>query len=108
MIVTYLEQGRLSLLGEERNIFVVNMAFNLIVEKEEPEENGDSKLYFKEDENNPMFISSKMFLDEERAESELKSALDTKEPYLEAKTLFEYIKEAHELLAEHKKSIADS
>jgi hypothetical protein len=36
-------------------------------------------------------------------ESELKSALDTKEPYLEAKTLFEYIKEAHELLAEHKK-----
>lgn len=102
MIVTYLEQGRISLLEEVRDVFVVNMAFNLIVDKEEQEEDGNSKLFFKDDENNPMYIASKMFLNQEDAENELKNALDNKEPYIEAKTLFDYIKEAHEMMIAQK------
>ena len=96
MIVTYLEKGRLLLLGNEIDVYIVNMAFNLVIDKEEPEGNGDSKLFFKDDENKPMYIVSRIFLDEKQAEQELEQGLNNKEPYTNASTLIEYIKEAHE------------
>ena len=43
------------------------MAFNIVVDKEEILENGDSKLFFKDMENDPMYISSKILLSEEEA-----------------------------------------
>jgi len=102
MIVTYLEQVHMSLLDKEVDVFIVSMAFNLIVDREEHEEDGNTKLFFKDDEKNPMYIASKMFLDLDDAKNELKNALDDKEPYAKAKTLFDYIKDAHEALISQK------
>lgn len=96
MIVTYLEQGKVSLCGKEVNVFFVNMAFNIVVDKEEILENGDSKLFFKDMENDPMYISSKILLSEEEAKKELEDALDNKEPYVAAKTLGECIRDRYD------------
>lgn len=96
MVVTYLEKGRLLLLENEIDVYIVNMAFNLVIDKEEQEDDGNSKLFFKDDENHPMYIVSKMFLDEKQAEQELEYGLNNKEPYVNASTLIDYIKESHE------------
>lgn len=69
---------------------------NLVIDKEEPEDNGDSKLFFKDDENHPMYIVSRIFLDEKQAELELEHALNNIDPYTNANILMEYIKESHE------------
>ena len=102
MIFTYLEQGRMLMLDKEIDIYIVSMAFNLIIDKEELEESGDTKLYFRDDDNNPMYIVSSIFLDEESAQKELENALNKKEPYINAKTLFDYIKESHDSYAKLK------
>lgn len=96
MMVTYLEKGRLLLLKNEIDVYIVNMALNLIIDKEEPEDKGGAKLFFKDDENCPMYIVSRIFLDEKQAELELEHALNNKDSYINANTLIEYIKESHE------------
>ncbi len=96
MVVTYLEKGRLLLLENEIDIYIVNMAFNLVIDKEEKEDDGSSKLFFKDDENNPMYIVSRIFLDKKQAEHELEYGLNNKEPYINARTLIDYIQESHE------------
>ena len=96
MTVTYLEQGRVSLCGEEVNVFFVSMAFNLVVEKEEVLENGDCKLFFKDTEKDPMYISSRIFLSEDEAKKEMEIAMENKDPYVNAKTLGEYIRNRYD------------
>lgn len=96
MIATYLEQGRVMLCGKEVNIFIVSMAFNLLIDKEELIENGNSKLFFKDTEKDPIYISSRIFLNEEEAQKELEVAMENKEPYIEAKTLGECIRDCYE------------
>ena len=96
MIVTYLEQGRVSLCGEEVNVFIVSMAFNLVVDKEEILDNGECKLFFKDTEKDPMYISSRIFLSEDEAKKELEIAMEDKNPYVDAKTLGEYIRNRYD------------
>ena len=99
MIVTYLEESRAYIADEEVTVYIVNMAFNLLIEKEEQEDNGDSKLYFKDDENNPMYIVSRFFINKDEAIKELENGLEDKKDYEFAKTLFEYIRESHDAKA---------
>lgn len=99
MIFTYLEQGRMFVADNEIDVYIISMAFNLIIDKEENDDSGESKIYFKDTENNPMYIVSRMFLNENEARKEVEAALNNKKPYEEAKTLFDYIKESHEAVA---------
>jgi len=96
MIVTFLEQEKVSICGKEVNFFSVNMAFNLVIDKEEILENGNSKLYFKDMEKEPMYISSKIVLSEEEAKNELEEAMDNIGLYVYAKTLGEYIRDRYD------------
>ena len=104
MIVSYMEKGKLTLLDNEIEVYSSNMAFNLIMDKEEVDSDGNNKIYFRDDDNNPMFIVTRIFLDEDEAKKELEFALDNKEEYLDSKTLFDYIKCAHDVFASEKRS----
>lgn len=70
MTVTYLEEADLIFNGTEKKMYFVNMAFNLIIDKENIEENGDNKIYFRDNHENPMYISRRMFLNVNDAEKE--------------------------------------
>lgn len=103
MIVTYLETVKLTILDATRTLYVVNVAFNLIIDREE-ENDGETKLYFRDDENNPMYISSRAFLDESDAIEEMEKCLNNKELYKEAPTLVDLIMKAHMAIENSKRN----
>ena len=66
------------------------------LDKEEILDNGECKLFFKDTEKDPMYISSRIFLSEDEAKKELEIAMEDKNPYVDAKTLGEYIRNRYD------------
>ncbi len=95
MAVVYLEKRVMTLLEKTIEFYVVNMAFNLLIDKEEHNEHGGATLFFKEDPDQPMYLVSKWYLDEKLAVDELEHGLNHKDSYLDARYLSDYIKDAH-------------
>lgn len=96
LVCSFPKVESVNILGTQCEIYVVNVAFNLIFDKDTIEDDGTKKIFFKDDESKPMFIVKKFFLEKDQALIEMDNSLDNIDSYYKAKSLIEYIKEAHD------------
>lgn len=88
--MTYLGEMEYFLWGESVKLHSANLLHNAIAKKIEELENGNMKIIYGEDENSPMTISYKGFIDEAAAKEELKQLMNHKEDYVNAKTVDQF------------------
>ena len=87
------ERKEFYLWGETVEIYTSNLLTNAIVKEIIELENGTTKISYGEEDSRPMFISYKGFKTEKEAENEMKSIMENKEAYVNAKRLWEYLAE---------------
>lgn len=93
--LTYLGEMDYKLWCESITLYSANLLHNAIVKKIEELENGNLKIIYGEDENDPMTISYKCFKDEAAAKEEIKNLMEHKEEYINAKTANQYYNEQY-------------
>jgi hypothetical protein len=81
LFATYCQHGDLEIFGVHRDIYTVNCIFGAIIQRFETKENGNSIVYFKDSEKNPMYRAYSAFTDEKAAEMELKRIPEKREQY---------------------------
>ena len=91
--VTFIKRKEFYLWGETVEIYTSNLLTNAIVKEIIELENGTTKISYGEEDSRPMFISYKGFKTEKEAENEMKSIMENKEAYVNAKRLGEYLAE---------------
>ena len=91
--VTFIKRKEFYLWGETVEIYTSNLLTNAIVKEIIELENGTTKISYGEEDSRPMFISYKGFKTEKEAENEMKSIMENKEAYVNAKRLWEYLAE---------------
>ena len=91
LIATFKSKWDYELCGRKIDIYTSNFVFNAIVDRVYAEEDGNTKVYFTDTKDEPMYISAKGFLSDEEADHEMKKAFDEIDEYKNAKTIFEHI-----------------
>lgn len=91
--ITYGSEITYNICETEIKLFTANIISNASVKKILPQEDGQIKIIYGDDEVCPMFISYRVYMTEAEAQNEAHSMIERKEEYIQAKTVYEYIAE---------------
>ena len=91
--MTFIGKAEYYLWGQKLKLYSANLVNNVVVNAVETLEDGQIRILYRERESNPMYISFRGFITEEEAREELQHIMDSKEEYINAKTISQYMLE---------------
>lgn len=91
--MTFIGNVEYYLWGQKLKLYSANLVNNVVVNAVETLEDGQFRILYRERESNPMYISYRGFITEEEAREELKHIMNSKDEYINAKTISQYMLE---------------
>ena len=94
LAMTFISNSDYILYGKKFSICTANFLSNAIIKEVVEQKDGTTKFLYGDTDSKPMYISYTGFKSEEEANQEMNVMMEHKEKYVDAKTLYEHLKNA--------------